>query len=149
MSDSLIVDEVITETDVIRVSWYNPEKTIAILEIKKQWNWEDAYPSVAKLNEIVMSQPHPVYTIYYYRMAKAPLFPKGVNLPNLRKLVEFDPPNEQLVIFVRSDRLLYNLIMILSKTYGLRHIFQKYRFLNTWSDALAEIQKHQASQLSL
>lgn len=149
MSNLLIVDEVIAETDVTRVSWYDSQKTIAVLEIKQQWRWEDAYPSVSKLNEIVMAQPHPVYTIYYYQMAKTPLFPKGVHLANLRKLVEINPPNEQLVIFIRSDKLLYNLIMIVSKTYGLRHIFQKYRFLNAWQDALAEIQKHQSAQHSL
>lgn len=147
MADSLTVYEVVNETEVFRLSWYNSEKNIFVLEIKQQWRWEDAIISAKISNENVVSQaPNPVYTVYYYRMKTIPLIPKGLSLANMRKLIEIDLANEQLVIFVHFDSMLSSLVRVVSKAYTLRYVFQKYRFVNTFPDALAEIQKHQQSQ---
>lgn len=142
----LDVYEVLFETDIVRISWLTETKDIIVMEIKGQWHWEVAITAVETINQHVLArQPDPVYTIYYYQMPKIPLFPRTVKLANLRRLIEIDPPNEQLVIFVRTDSLLQRFINILTKTYGLRHILQKYKFVPTWENAMTEIEKHRAS----
>lgn len=146
MVNLLDVHEVLHETDIVRVSWLSDQRDIALMEIKKQWNWQEAIVAVEIINKAVMAQPHPVYTVYIYQMKNTPLFPTGVKLTNLRRLIEIDPPNEQLVIFVRTDGLLRRFVYILSKTYGLRHILKKYQFVDTWQQALEAIQRHRATQ---
>lgn len=146
MANLLDVHEVLHETDIVRVSWLSDQRDIALMEIKKQWNWQTAIVAVEVINKAVMAQPHPVYTVYIYQMQNTPLFPTGVKLANLRRLIEIDPPNEQLVIFVRTDGLLRRFVYILSKTYGLRHVLKKYQFVDTWQQALEAIQRHRATQ---
>lgn len=140
----LDVHEILRDTKISRVSWLSGDKDIIVMEIKQQWDWEEAIIAVETINHAVMAQPNPVYTVYIYQMRHTPLFPTGVKLGNLRRLIEIDPPNEQLVIFVRTDGLMRRFIGILSKTYGLRHILHKYHFVATWDEARAVIDKHRA-----
>lgn len=143
MADDIAHHEVVSETDVYRIIWLNPEKSIIVFEIKMQWRLEDALVGVRLLNDTVMQAEHPVYTIYHYKIKGISFFPRGVGLSSLRRLVEIDPPNEQLVIFIRADGLIRNLIRVISKSYGLRHIFQKYHYVETWAEAISTIEKHQ------
>lgn len=144
----LDVTEILHDSPITRVSWLSGDKDIIVMEIKQQWDWQEAITAVEIINKAVMAQPNPVYTVYIYQMRHTPLFPTGVKLGNLRRLIEIDPPNEQLVIFVRTDGLMRRFIGILSKTYGLRHILQKYHFVATWDEAQALINKHRAKQSS-
>lgn len=146
MINLLNVYEVLHETNIVRVSWLSDQRDIALMEIKQQWNWQEAIVAVEIINKAVMAQSHPVYTVYIYQMKNTPLFPTDIKLTNLRRLIEIDPPNEQLVIFVRADGLLRRFVYILSKTYGLRYILKKYQFVDTWEQALALIQHHRATQ---
>lgn len=141
----LNVHEILRDTDISRVSWASADKGVIVMEIKQQWNWEEAIIAVETINTAVLTQqPHSVYTVYIYQMRHTPLFSTGVKLTNLRRLIEMDPPNEQLVIFVRTDGLMRRFIGILSKTYGLRHILKKYHFVATWEEAIATIDNHRA-----
>lgn len=144
----LDVTEILHDSPITRVSWLSGDKDIIVMEIKQQWDWQEAITAVEIINKAVMAQPNPVYTVYIYQMRHTPLFPTGVKLGNLRRLIEIDPPNEQLVIFVRTDGLMRRFIGILSKTYGLRHILHKYHFVSNWDEAQALINKHRAKQSS-
>ncbi len=147
MAQLLTVDQVLQEGKCYRVSWYDTAHTIMLMEIFGPWTWEDAFASVPKINEWVAAETHPVYTVFYYHLTSTSLFPRGANgLTNIRKLVEIDPPNEQLVFFVRQDSLTRQFMNIVSKTYGFRHFLKKYRFLSSLDEALAQIEQHKAAQ---
>jgi hypothetical protein len=137
--DFLNVHEVLQTSISYRLSWYDAEKTIIVLEVTGPWRWEEAFSVIPLLNRLVEAQPHPVYSLYYYRVVSASLLPKGAGLTNLRKLVEFDPPNEKLVIFIRQDTLTRNFMNLVSRVYGLRQVLQKYRFVSTWEEALHQV----------
>jgi hypothetical protein len=144
MSELLHVHEVLQTSPSYRLSWYNPQKTIIVLEITGPWTWDEAFRVIPLLNRMVEAQPHPVYSLYYYRVVSASLLPKGAGLTNLRKLVEFDPPNEKLVIFIRQDTLTRNFMSLVSRVYGLRQVLQKYRFVASWEEALRQVAADQA-----
>ncbi|MCS6835974.1 MAG: hypothetical protein NZ750_08155 [Anaerolineae bacterium] len=139
----LEVAEVLKESEVFRLSWFDAEKTIIVTEILKPWTWEDAFDVVPLLNRMVEQQPHDVYTTYYYHIRSIALLPKG-GMANLRRLLEIDPPNEKLVIFVRQDNLTRQLMSVVSKVYGLNKIMGKYRFVTSWQEAMAQIEAHKA-----
>ncbi|HRF97675.1 MAG TPA: hypothetical protein PLZ51_20855, partial [Aggregatilineales bacterium] len=91
---------------------------------------------------------HSIYTIFEYITDQSTLLPKGTNILNIRHLVEFDPPNEQLVIFIREDSLTRSLLTILAKVYSMNQLINKYRFVHTWDEAMAQIEAHKTLMLA-
>ncbi|MCS6835992.1 MAG: hypothetical protein NZ750_08250 [Anaerolineae bacterium] len=140
----LEVAEVLKQSEVFRLSWFDQEKTIIVLEIFRPWTWEDAFASVPLLNQTVEQQPHAVYSVYHYYVKSSALLPHGSNLTKLRRLLELDPPNERLVFFVRQDVLTTRLMNALSSAYGLSQLMKKYRFVMSWQEALEQIEADKA-----
>lgn len=141
----LPVDEVLQEGHCFRLSWYTKDHSIILLEIFDAWTWDDAMRFIPNLNKLIEAQTHPVYSLYYYHVSHASLFPKGfAGTSNLRRLVEMDPPNEALVIFIRQDMLTRQFISIVTRTFRLNR--SKYRFVATLEDALALVEKHISNQ---
>ncbi len=150
MTQLLTVDQVLQEEKSYRVSWYDAAHTIMLMEIFGPWTWEEAFNAIPKFNNWIVAEGHPVYTIYHYYNANASFFPKGIGgLGNLRKLLEIDAPNEQLIFFVKPDSVTGRLISIVTTAYGFSHVMKKYRFVNAFDEALAQIEQHkQAAKTS-
>ncbi|MDX2077985.1 MAG: hypothetical protein SFZ02_16265 [bacterium] len=146
MPDMRPLYELLREGKNYRIGWLDAGRKIAVLEILGPWKWDEALDIIPFLNEQVASVGHPVYTIYEYNGKHMAFLPRGGGILNIRRLVEIDPPNEQLVIFIKQDSLTLNFVNIVFKVYGLRQIVQKYRFVATWEEAMAQIEQHRAGQ---
>ncbi|HRF95909.1 MAG TPA: hypothetical protein PLZ51_11970, partial [Aggregatilineales bacterium] len=146
MADMRPLYELLREDKNYRIGWFDAGRTIAVLEIRGPWIWDEAFDIIPYLNKQVASVGHPVYTIYEYNSKSMAFLPRGGSILNIRRLVEIDPPNEQLVVFVKHDSLTRSFVNIIFKVYGLRQIVHKYRFVATWEEAMTQIDQHRASQ---
>jgi len=147
MSSLLEVSEVLNDYGKFRVSWFDADRTIIVLEISSAWTWEEAFEILPLMAQHIERQPHGVYTVFYYHVSSANLLPRGSALTNLRRLVEMSPPNERMVLYVRQDTLTRQLITLLSKVYGLASILRKHHFVATWEEALQRIEADKAQAL--
>jgi len=147
MSTPLAVSEVLKASDNLRLSWFDPHKSIIVVEIFGPWTWENAFEFVPLMNHIVERQPNNVYTVYYYQTRSTTLLPKGSGLTNLHRLVEINPPNEKLVFFVRQDSLTRQFMSMVGKVYGMADMLRKYRFVATWQEAMQIIEMDKAQAL--
>ncbi|MCU0513545.1 MAG: hypothetical protein MUE40_13370 [Anaerolineae bacterium] len=142
----LKVHEVLQQGPSYRLSWYNAEHTMIVLEIFDRWTWDEALVAVPLLNRLIEEAGQPVYSLYYYRVSHLSLFPRGTGLSNLRRILELDPRNEKLVFFIHQDAITRQFITLLSRVYGLRQMLHKYRFVDTWEEALHQIDADRAPQ---
>lgn len=132
----------IADNDVFTIRWQDDEHTVLLCEIKKRWSWESAHDSVTLMNDECGKVTHGVYTVYHY-LDNIPLLPKGGSaIANIRQLMAVESPNDELYLFVGRNLFLSQLINIASKTYGLRDVVARFRFVNTIEEALTLIEQH-------
>ncbi len=132
----------IADNDVFTIRWQDDAHTVLLCEIKKRWSWESAHDAVKLMNDECGTVPHGVYTVYHY-LDNIPLLPKGGSaIANIRQLMAVESPNDELYLFVGRNLFLSQLINIASKTYGLREVVARFRFVNTLEEALTIIDEH-------
>lgn len=135
-----------SERKHLRIGWYDPEQTILVLQVLDRWTWEDAVHSIVDvLNPLIVAKaPQPVYTIITHdRVAR--FAPKGGNaIAALRRILQTDPPNEVLAVFVRQTDVIRSFMNAIVRVYRLANKDAKHRFVNSFEEALAEIAAHKA-----
>lgn len=145
---SLQLDQIVWESERkhLRIGWYDPEQTILVLQVLDRWTWEEATVSIVNVMNplIVAKAPQPVYTIIthdrYARFA-----PRGGNaLSALRQMMQTDPPNEVLAIFVRQSDVIRTFLDVIVRLYKTANKTAKHRFVETFEDALAQVAEHKA-----
>lgn len=133
------------ETNASQIYWHDAEQTIIIHLVTQSWDWETAYESIKMLNETVLQQDNDVYTIHHLQ-ALSSFIPKGRNiLTHFRRLVQFDPPNERLVILVAKSSIMTTFLKTVFQGASLSGIGSKYRFVETMDEAFAIIHEHKLS----
>ncbi|MDW8298476.1 MAG: hypothetical protein RML95_03975 [Anaerolineae bacterium] len=135
-----------SERKHLRIGWYDPEQTILVLQVLDRWTWADAVLSIAGVLDptITAKAPQPVYTIITHdRYAR--FLPKGGNpLAALRRILQTDSPNEALVVFVRQADVIRSFLGAVIRVYKFTNADAKYRFVESFEQALAEIAAHKA-----
>lgn len=128
-----------------QTSWLDDDRTIIRLDVSGKWSWQEAVEVVMRMNEVVAATPHDLYTIIQFRNRS--FLPEAGSIGPLRRLIEINNPNEQLIILVNAGDFITKLSALISKTYGLMAIFGKFRFAHTLDEALAMIANHKQEQL--
>lgn len=62
----------------------------------------------------------------------------------LRRILQTDPPNEVLAVFVRQTDVIRSFMNAIVRVYRLANKDAKHRFVNSFEEALAEIAAHKA-----
>lgn len=128
-----------------RLSWIDPEHSTALFEVWGYWSWDDALAAVKSLNTAQQVASKPYYTILHYKNNSL-VIPSGRNIiQHLRELMLQDVPDDRLIIFVSISPQLTKMLSIVTRIYGLAHIFRKYRFVPTLDEAFALIRLDQES----
>lgn len=140
----LLLAESFWESSNIRIGWYDPDQTILVLEVLDRWTWNDAVQSIVHVMNpaIVQKAPQPIYSIFVHdRLAK--FAPQGGNaLQAMRQILQTDPPNEALAIFVRQTDVIRSFVDVAIRVYRLANKEPKHRFTNTFEEALATVAAH-------
>jgi hypothetical protein len=124
------------------LSWYDPEHTILLCEIMERWSWEDTHAVIAEMNEWCSTVQHGVYSVFHFQR-NATLLPQGKTaITDVRKLMNTEHPNDQLIIFVGVSSLVTTLVNIAGQVYGMRNITGRLRFVQSFADALEAIDAH-------
>ncbi|MDW8298477.1 MAG: hypothetical protein RML95_03980 [Anaerolineae bacterium] len=129
-----------------RIGWYDPEQTIVVLQVLDRWTWDDAIHGVAHaLNPIITAKaPQPVYSIIVHEHY-GHFVPRGGNpLGVIRYLLQTDPPNDVLSLYVRQSDIIHSLLNVLLRVHKLTNRAFKYRHVETFEQALAAIAAHKA-----
>jgi hypothetical protein len=130
----------------LRIGWYDAEQSILVLQVLGRWTWEDAFHSIVRvLNPIIAAKaPQPVYTVISHeRFVK--FVPRGGDaIRVLRQVLQTDPPNEVLAIFIRQTDVIRSLLEAVVRISRFASKQDKYRFVNTFEEALACIAAHKA-----
>jgi len=129
------------ETKNYLIYWQDAERTMLVLDVRGQWDWGQAFAALAHFNQTLYDTPYPTYSLLKFREGTN-IVPSGLTLPNVRDLMAMHPPLEQLVILVNAGTFIQSMIQTASRTYGLRAIFGRYRFVNTLDEAFQLIQAH-------
>lgn len=128
--------------ETTRISWYDEAHTILMCDVFKRWTWDEAHKVITELNQWCSTVNHGVYTIYVFG-SSANLVPYGGSaIPNIRRLINTEHPNDQLIIFTNAGALVSRLINIAAQVYGLRSIVSKFRFVPNLEAALHEVELH-------
>lgn len=134
-------------TQTTRISWYDEERTVLLCEVFKRWTWDEAHKVIKELNDVWCSSVnHGVYTVYVFGPSAALLPYGGSAIPNIRRLINTEHPNDQLIIFANAGALVTRLINIAAQVYGLRSVVSKFRFVPTLDAALREVEMHKMGQ---
>lgn len=138
---------VIAETSHYKLYWYDNEKTILIGEVRAGWTWTAAYDGIELMNEALGKRASEidVYSIIHLQSGAQMLPKSGSIITNLRNLLRNDPHHEKLTIYVVQSSLLYNMIQIAGKLYGLRRTIDRYHFVTTLDEALLLVKDKTAS----
>lgn len=133
----------------LRIGWYDAEQTVLVLQVLDRWTWEDAVQSIVYvLNPLIVAKaPQPVYTIITHEHF-AKFAPRGGNaISALRQILQTDPPNEVLAIFVRQTEVIRSFMDVIVRIYRVASKEAKHRFVNTFEEALAEVAAHKAQMV--
>jgi hypothetical protein len=125
------------------VRWYDAEHTILVVDILERWTWDDAYEVINCLTAALEASERDVYTIFHFTR-RGLMMPRSYALPNIRKFL-VESPNEKLIIFINSGGLLKSLLEILHRTFDVKVIFNKFRFVASMEAALAAIAEHKSN----
>lgn len=136
------MSNIIHEGDGYVIRWYDDAESILMVEIARNWTWEEAHEVVGIVNETLFAADHNVATVYHLANGVRALPRGGAALPNLRRLMLVDPPNEELIVFIGGGTLLRSFMGVVGKTYGLRAIVSKHRFVATLDEALQKVADH-------
>jgi hypothetical protein len=137
------VYEVLKQKKSYSMGWFDENRTIMLVQIFGPWDFDETLAGVAYMSEVIKSVGHPVYAVFEYTTEYATLIPKEVSIFNMRQLIEYDPPNGQLAIFIRQDAITHTFLTVLHSVVALRRITNKYRFVHTWDEAMMLIEQHE------
>jgi hypothetical protein len=127
-----------------RIRWYDPEKTILLCEVMERWSWEETHSVIQKMNDTCSTVQHGVYSIFHFQK-NASLLPQGKTaIGDVRKLIETEHPNDQLIIFIGASTLVTSLVNIAGQVYGMRNIIARFRFVYSLEEALTAVGQHKA-----
>ena len=99
------------------VQWYNDEQTIIYIKAPPQWSWDEAHVVVAEVIRLQDSVSHGTHVIY--DLTDSPLIP-SFSMPNLRRLLDSEHPNDLLTIIVTYNRLINILVETVNQIYKVR-----------------------------
>jgi len=130
-----------------RISWYDADKTILLCEVTERWSWDETYAVIHEMNRWCSAAQHGVYTIFHFHN-KTALLPGGrTAIADIRKLIDNEHPNDQLILFVGASALVTSLVNIAGQVYGMRSILARFRFVYSLEEALLKIERHKAATL--
>ncbi|MGB1288009.1 MAG: hypothetical protein ACPG7F_15840 [Aggregatilineales bacterium] len=134
------------QNDLYRLYYYDADKSIFVNEIYGRWTWEDAHTVVNHGNYFISSMSSPKYVISHFK-DDGILLPVNTRytLANLRRIMQLDQTDEDLVIFVGVSAFLKALINTISGIYGFFNQTARYRYARTFEDALKMIEAHKVS----
>src|SRR5690242_15372635 len=111
------------------ISWYDSEKTILLCSVTERWSWAEAGTVITEMNDWCSTVQHGVYSIFHFQH-NAALLPQGrTAISDVRKLMNDNHPNDELVIFVGVSSLVATLVNIAGQVYELRNITGRVRFI--------------------
>lgn len=129
------------------ISWYDPEKTILICEVVERWSWDESYEVILKMNEWLSTVQHGVYSVFHFQR-NASLLPQGKTaIADMRKLMNTEHPNDQLIILVGASSLVTTLVNMAGQVYGMRKILSRFRFVQSFDEALRAVEKHKSEKV--
>jgi hypothetical protein len=130
-----------------RISWYDAEKTILVCEVTERWSWDETYAVVGEMNRWCSTVQHGVYTIFHFQN-KGVLLPGGKTaIADIRKLIDTEHPNDELILFIGASALVNSLVNIAGQVYGMRNILNRFRFVYSMEEALIKIERHKTEKL--
>mgnify|MGYP006952612566 CR=1 FL=1 len=118
--------------------WYDDGKTILVIRALTQWDWKDIDSALTEQMNCVRSVKHSVYTIY--DLSATPVIPKGLALPNLKRVTSERQPNQRLTIYVGMGFLQERLMEMTNTAFNLQELFKNFHFARTMDEALAIIE---------
>jgi hypothetical protein len=135
-------------TPVYRIYWVNEQQTILCLEARNPWSWQDALDALNISNDILQEIPPEVdtFTIIHFLQGVS-FIPDGRAATRLHELLLADTEFEKLVIFVGSEGLLFDMLKIVSRVYGLQRLFTRFRFVRSFTDALSLIDSYRQTHM--
>jgi hypothetical protein len=100
----------------VRLTWYNPEKTILMVYYPDGWTWEDFDAAFERGREMLASVEHGVYVIHHSESGFQ-RFPSGSALTYMKRTSDARPKNLRTSLIVApyyaSNRFLSMLFPIL------------------------------------
>jgi hypothetical protein len=128
------------------ISWYDAEKTILLCEIVERWSWDETMSVIDQMNEWCSTVNHGVYSVFHFQR-NATLLPQGKTaIADVRRLINTEHPNDQLIIFVGASSLVTTLVNIAGQVYGMRKIVSRFRFVPTFVEAQRVIDLHKQDE---
>jgi hypothetical protein len=124
-----------------RGGWYNDEKTILLFDVYEGWTWDEAHAIVSQQVAMMAEVEHGVHTIFYLHGLSG--LPRGSALPNVRKLMRIQHPNERMTVFIGVTGFGQALANVVARAYGMQSLVAKYRFVSTMQQALEEIERYE------
>jgi len=97
------------------VRWHNNEQNIIYATVPTEWTWEDAYVMIERIYQLQETVNHPTDLIYDMRNIN-PL-PKSA-IPNLRRRLNSEHPNDRLNIIVTRDTFLRQMLELVVRTFS-------------------------------
>lgn len=121
------------------IYWHDVSCKILIVQMLKNWQWQDAVDAVHKQIDMLRSVPnHRVSSIFDFSVA--PEIPTGAAIPNLSELIAHRTSNHGLTIFVNSTQFFNMAMLSAEKIYNYEHIFRDYRFVQDLPSAFTLIE---------
>lgn len=124
------------------IHWHDAEHRILIAQITAPITWGEIYEATCFIDEVILAQPHPVYTVYLFKIGFLAI-PAHNMLSTIGDMLQMDNPNEALIIFVNSSAL-QSLIRMASLGQRTLPILKKHRYTTSLDEALAIIAEHRA-----
>ncbi|MCA9913308.1 MAG: hypothetical protein KC496_08155 [Anaerolineae bacterium] len=97
------------------VRWHNNDQTILYATVPTEWTWEDAYVMIERIYQLQETVNHPTDIIFDLRHIN-PL-PKSA-IPNLRRMLNSEHPNDRLNIIVTRDTFLRQMLELVVRTFS-------------------------------
>jgi hypothetical protein len=138
--------EILFESPIYRISWYDDQRQILMMEILQKWTWADAHEGVGRTNDIARTATQDICTILYFHGNLGMLPRSGNGIPTLRQLAADDPPREKLVVIINQNAFLEVFLRTVGTAYQMAQITNKYRYAKTLDKALQIIEAFQASR---
>lgn len=137
--------QTVFEHEFYKMYWYDTEHTILVCEVYAGWGWHHIYDMLIRGKSIMEDVANPKYGIIHM-IDKASQLPKNQEhaVRVIRQLLNLKSPDEDLLFFVGKFQMLKVLIRATSTLHNLLSTTAKYRYAHTLTEAIHEIEEHQA-----
>ncbi|MCA9914665.1 MAG: hypothetical protein KC496_15035 [Anaerolineae bacterium] len=92
-----------------KLSWYDEEQTILLVEVFAAWKWEEAVAGTELVSQVVRNHHLQPYVIYQFSSAGV-IIPKSLAITNITKLIRDTLSYDGTVVFVNPNPLLKSFI---------------------------------------